>query len=369
MDTIDKQYEIAVHRPNNAAIITALTAANAGLFIVDHIHFQYNGMLLGLLWCSVAAMSRAHDLTGAVLYTILVHCKHLYAVAGPLYAVYLMRRLTARQLVLHATVVLGISAMSLGPFMHTLPALLGRLFPFHRGLLHAYWAPNAYALYAITDKALGIMARGSTSNASLTGGLVGSAPMAVLPTPTSLATLLITLAAMTPALIYIARRPRPVAFLDASAYVFLTAFMFGYHVHEKAILNVTVLSVVGALRSRTTAVEYVVLSTAGHVGLLPLLYTAAEYPIKVMLVAGHTLGSLVLLSRAVGVAKWPLGVKCYLGGMVALELYKVLLHQYVLPQLPFLPLMLTSVYCALGVGGVWAVQFARFVLLACGSVC
>jgi alpha-1,3-glucosyltransferase len=180
-----------------------------------------------------------------------------------------------------------------------LPAVVERLFPFHRGLLHAYWAPNAYALYAAADKALNILLHGQHGSASLTGGLVGSASLAILPTPTSATSLLLTIAAMVPALAYIARRHRPVAFLDASAYVFLTAFMFGYHVHEKAILNVTVLSVAGALRSKTTAAEYVVLSTAGHVGLMPLLFTAAEYPIKLLLVAGHTLGSFVLLSRRV----------------------------------------------------------------------
>ena len=48
----------------------------------------------------------------------------------------------------------------------------------------------------------------------------------------------LVLAAMTPALVRLWRRPRAAEFADAAAFACLCGFVFGYHVHEKAILMV-----------------------------------------------------------------------------------------------------------------------------------
>uniref|UniRef100_A0A7S0P5N8 Alpha-1,3-glucosyltransferase n=1 Tax=Calcidiscus leptoporus TaxID=127549 RepID=A0A7S0P5N8_9EUKA len=364
------------------ALPATLVILDAGLLLVDHVHFQYNGMLIGILLLSLSQIRAERPLCAAALYTLVLNMKHLFLFAAPLYFIYLLRRfvlrfpasttyaLAARRLLVIGSLVMAIFALSFGPFAYhkQLPQLLARLFPFGRGLTHAYWAPNTWALYTFTDKLAAAFGKAAGLGRVLalegqavgTGGLIGETPLQLLPQVSPAATAALVLLAQVPVLLSTWRTPRPQAFGAALAVVGLCAFLLGYHVHEKAVLPpLLILACVPpthAEGARLHARLMTVLSAAAHVAQLPLVFGAAEYLASRAMVALYaTALKPVLCHRLHAICgddelrlrPFELG---YVYGFLALELTCSVAHPLlVAPRLPFVPLMLTSVYCAVGI--------------------
>ncbi|RVE63338.1 hypothetical protein OJAV_G00135290 [Oryzias javanicus] len=362
-----------------AFILAVLLLWNFGLLIVDHIHFQYNGFLFGFLLLSVAKHLQAQHLQGALLFAVLLNLKHIYLYVAPAYGVYLLRSycftessadggirwrsFSLLRLLALGSVVLAVCALSFGPFivMGQLPQVLSRLFPFKRGLCHAYWAPNAWALYNALDKVLAtlgvrlkLLKEAELPQASMTGGLVQEFQHSVLPSVSPSVTLICTLLSILPALASIWRRPRGArGFLRCLLLCALGSFMFGWHVHEKAILIAILPLSILAVESREDAGIFLLLSTTGHYSLFPLLFTPAELPIKVCLMLMFSLFSFSALRKlhsGGGSLLRPLEHVYLLGlGLVALFSEVLFPLSPWKQRLPFLPLLATSVYCSVGV--------------------
>ncbi|XP_071077566.1 dolichyl pyrophosphate Glc1Man9GlcNAc2 alpha-1,3-glucosyltransferase isoform X4 [Desmodus rotundus] len=339
-------------------ILSVLLLWNFGLLIVDHIHFQYNGFLFGLMLLSIARLFQKRHMEGAFLFAVLLHFKHIYLYVAPAYGVYLLRSycFTANKpdgsvrwnsfsyarFISLGLIVFLVSALSLGPFLalNQLPQVFSRLFPFKRGLCHAYWAPNFWALYSALDKVLSVI--------GLDDKWFGSA----VPThSTSLSD-----AHGHPPL-HSDRHIGPRGFLRCLILCALSSFMFGWHVHEKAILlAVLPMSLLSVGKARDASI-FLILTTTGHYSLFPLLFTAPELPIKILLMLLFTIYSIsslkTLFRKEKPLFNWM--ETFYLLGLGPLEVFCEFVFPFTSWKLKysFLPLLLTSAYCAVGIAYAW----------------
>ncbi|KAF9195737.1 glycosyl transferase [Haplosporangium sp. Z 11] len=310
--------------------------------------------------------------------------------------------------------VITVFAASLGPFvmMNQLPQLAGRLFPFKRGLCHSYWAANFWALYSFMDRVMIILISksplGQYINLSLdpsalsatTRGLVGDTAFGVLPTITAQYTLILTVLLQIPSLVSVFRRPTFERFIGSVALSAFASFLAGWHVHEKAILLCTVTMSVaianqfgassnsgsgassdqkGLVLTPRDVRSFMIVSLAGYIGLWPLFFTRPETPIKVLITAiwfvivGTGLDQCIPKRSSWSMEAGPSSTRSllrhfttlerlYVLGCVPVQLYVNLGHEAIFGQdtLAFLPLMITSVYSAVGVVYGWLLYSASY---------
>ncbi|KAK5577226.1 hypothetical protein RB653_002166 [Dictyostelium firmibasis] len=418
-------------------IISSIVILNPGLLMVDHIHFQYNGFLKGILILSIYFLIRGNILIGSILFSVLLNFKHIYMYMAPAFFVYLLKYYCLKSksndnitkvngsgkqqqqqeqefsilgvkifnLVKLGFSVLSIFLLSLGPFfyMGQIQQLISRLFPFGRGLSHAYWAPNFWSIYNFLDRVLlfnGLYKKipffkdfiiPDQITGNLTSGLVGSETQShiILPKITPPITLLITILFLVPSIYSILKSKSWKHFILGICQSSFTFFMFGWHVHEKAIIMITIPMGFLCLVNNKFSKLYFLLSTIGHYSLFPLLFQVEEIPTRILILVTYTL--LVYLSYISSSSnnnnnnnnnsnnknnnnnnnynnniknnnsnnnncsfslKLYWFEKIYLFGIILLEIFNVFIHPIFLGQVErfsFISLMLTSVYTSIGI--------------------
>ncbi|VUZ47008.1 unnamed protein product [Hymenolepis diminuta] len=369
--------------------LTAITlfAFNFGLFIVDHVHFQYNGFLFGILFISILRTFQGHYLWSGFWFSILLNFKHVFVYLAPVYFVFMLYhycldrdklpiKIKWNHLLAMGALICSVFAISIGPFilLGKLPDLLSRLFPFNRGLCHTYWAPNFWALYNIADKALStsglfprFCSKGSQealdNQVSMTSGLTGNYQHLCLPTIRPIHTAFLTFAHIIPGLVIctgLKTSPMDSGFVLVRSIVSAAwaSFLFGWHVHEKAVLVITLPLLILAVVSRRLRGLCFYVSTIAHFSLLPLIFTPNEQPVMLSFYLLYTLVQYVLLGRSSIPVKDGLLVKywrhltilgrIHLFGLIPLLFVTRIALPLLYPRFEFLPLMMTSIYCAVG---------------------
>ena len=206
-----------------------------GLFIVDHIHFQYNGFLYGILLLSLYCIKSNRVVLGGCLFLILILFKHIFLyIALGYFAYYLKLFKQPKQLLQLASGFVLILSLALGPFYKDIPQVMTRLFPFKRGLVHALWAPYIWAIYISMDR--GLCKLFQYTSTSMTRGIVGDVSFCLLPNISPTASLVCTLILFTICMFKFYYHYTYKGFIKCLELLALSSFLFGWHVHEKALL-------------------------------------------------------------------------------------------------------------------------------------
>ncbi|KAK5695038.1 glycosyl transferase [Elasticomyces elasticus] len=350
-----------------------------GLLIIDHIHFQYNGFLYGILILSIVLARKPSGLLASgLVFAALLCLKHIYLYLAPAYFIYLLRAyclgpqsvfdIKFANCVKLGVGIVAVAGLAFGPFVYygQIQQVFSRLFPFSRGLCHAYWAPNIWALYSFSDRGLIYAAPylklpvNADAVNSVTRGLVGDTSFAVLPDISPRTTFVLTLAAQIPALTKLFFRPTWDNFVATLTLCAYASFLFGWHVHEKAILLVIIPFSLLALKDRRHLGAFRPLAVSGHVSLFPLLFTAMEFPIKIVYTVVWLAVFLLAFDRLAPPSEKPRVFLLdrfsllYIAVAVPLLVYCSLVHQLFFgAKYEFLPLMFVSSYSAIGVVGSW----------------
>jgi ALG6, ALG8 glycosyltransferase family. len=393
-----------------AYVAASSLVLSPGLLLIDHIHFQYNGMMYGFLVLAINCARLEKYLLCGFWFSVLLCFKHIYLYLAPAVFVFLLRVYCLdlkfdrkknfivnvlgwvkwKSLFKLGSIVIGVFSLAFGPFVYhdVIPQLVARLFPFSRGLTHAYWAPNMWAIYSFIDRVLiqvyqrvpfcqyplqkifhfdPILLSDSKLINTATRGIVGDIEFLVLPTITPQLTFFLTLFYQIMALIPLFLQPNFKRFIGALTLCGYASFLFGWHVHEKAILIVIFPITFLVSRDKRLLGPFNLLVTCGYVSLMPLIFTCSEWLVKVVYLL---LWYIIYYFNFRKVVKLPKNsvsqggiildrvINGYILGLVpvltVVSMIDLFEHKFeVLKRLEFLKLMIISVYCGVGIISSW----------------
>lgn len=399
-------------REKSRAFVVALCLVlSPGLLIIDHIHFQYNGMMYGILVLVINCARLEKFLWCGFWFSVLLCFKHIYLYLAPAVFVFLLRAYclnlaydTKRSFLHNAVrlvrwlnliklgaVVIAVFSVAFGPFIYynVIPNLFARLFPFSRGLTHAYWAPNIWAIYSFLDRILiqvylkvpllraplhtiFMFNKDFLTDSKLlknsTRGIVGDIEFLILPTITPKLTFYLTLFYQVMALIPLFLQPNFYRFIGAMTLCGYSSFLFGWHVHEKAILIVIFPITFLVTRDKRLLSPFNLLISCGYVSLFPLIYTCEEWLIKVTFTLFWYIVYYFQFRKVVRVCNnsskesgfllverltnlYILGLFPVVSVVALIEMFE---HKFeILRKLEFMKLMFVSVYCGVGIISSW----------------
>jgi len=214
---------------SNINISSLLLITYPGLIIIDHGHFQYNGISLGLFIMAMALTTRNFDILGSIMFCLALNYKQMELYHALPFFFYLLGKCfkqptyfrKSMKLAVIGVAVITTFAIIWLPFIlagpYTSLQVLKRIFPVDRGLYEDKVA-NFWCTIDIVFKLkqnldqnqIGLMCLGSTLLLSL------------------------------PSNLHLLFNPTSRNFMLSQVITSLTFFLFSFHVHEKTILLVAI---------------------------------------------------------------------------------------------------------------------------------
>ncbi|KAI3867136.1 hypothetical protein MKX03_026951 [Papaver bracteatum] len=199
----------------------ALILLGPCLILIDHGHFQYNCISLGLTVGAVAAILSKNELVACILFSLALNHKQMSAYFAPAFFSHLFGKCLQHRNPLLRVLQLGLAVVGTfiliwWPYLYSVDALkevLSRLAPFERGIYEDYVA-NFWCTTSVLIKWKRLFPTPSLRLFSLSATLLG----------------------VLPSMVQQIKAPSDLGFLYALLNSSLSFYLFSFQVHEKSIL-------------------------------------------------------------------------------------------------------------------------------------
>lgn len=111
-----------------------ITALFPGLILIDHGHFQYNCVSLGLTLWAVCLLCKRRTVLGSIAFSLAINYKHMSMYHSLPFFFYILGSNTMKVVVSVAVAVIASFFLSWVPLLEVFGDVLSRLFPVSRGL-------------------------------------------------------------------------------------------------------------------------------------------------------------------------------------------------------------------------------------------
>ncbi|KAG8380834.1 hypothetical protein BUALT_Bualt06G0057700 [Buddleja alternifolia] len=200
---------------------TTMILLNPCLILIDHGHFQYNCISLGLTTAAVAAILSDRDLVGSMLFSLALNHKQMSAYYAPAFFAYLLGKCLRNKnpiidVLKLGLVVLGTFAVVWWPYLYSMDAsleVLFRLAPFERGIYEDYVA-NFWCTTSVVLKWKRLFTTQSLKLLSLAA----------------------TVSTCLPSMVQLIWSPTKHGFIHGLLNCSFSFYLFSFQVHEKSIL-------------------------------------------------------------------------------------------------------------------------------------